>query len=115
MIFFKLILDDEDIEYLEEFPFGYSKEIPLGAKCAIYGFGAYGKKTLLNLMSKALIENIYDQNYDVLNNDVRDPLKLSGDNIDYIFITVINKPGLNSAINFLLQQGIEKEKFVFIR
>lgn len=105
----------EDIIDIEMGDYYYSKDVPIGKKIAIYGFGPYGKMAVLEFFSKNKIVNVYDIKYNTFNCHISSPNEICQNEFDYIVITVIDDSSVKKILDFLGKKGINFSKIVVIK
>lgn len=99
-------------DYYNESKRNTLKEIPIGAKVAIYAFGTFGESLFVDLFSVYRITGIFDLNYQKFDSNVIAPNKINGHDFDYIIISVKNKKAIESIKEQIISFGVNIDQIV---
>lgn len=91
-----------------------SRDIDIGKKVAVYGFGPYGKDFISNCMFDYRIVGIFDRQYLSMSHFVKKPDCIDNTDFDYVIVSVMAPEARNSVINFLISKNIPVNKIVYI-
>ena len=93
----------------------FSRDIPIGKKIIIYGFGPYGQEYFINCFSKYKIIDLYDLKYKKINKKIKNPNKINFKSFDYVIVTVMNINARKSVLHFLKYKQVSEEQIILIK